>query len=482
MKHRISTSLIAASFIGGSVFGSAAGALGATVLGSSYFDDVSRGSYYDEAIGELYNDGVIKGYDNDRFGPDDYVTRGQVAVMLQRFKDSIDGTTPTRSSRSSSSRSNSSASSSSSSSYSYNPKGVIRFTTGTFSVSETAGTVSVTIVRTGGADGSTTVDYSMTAGSATAGSDFEIASGTLSFANKETSKTFTVRILDDSSSEGSETFTINLSNVTNGAGLGSPSSATVTINDNESSSGSSNSSTSAGTAASSSSNPNGTFSFAAAAYAVRENANTVTITVNRTGGTNGTVAVNYATSNGTANSNNDYSATSGTLTFNPGESSKSFNISITDDSSVDGAKSFNLTLNTPTGGSNISNASATVTIYDNDDSSSFGSGALKLAKSSYTVLESEKKVEVTVQRTGGTKGTITVEYRTVNGTAISGGDYTTTTGMLTFIEGEAAKIVTIPIVDDSTNEGEDTFSFDIFNPSSTATLLTPMSAVITIVD
>ncbi len=485
MKHRFSSLLVAGGFIAGSVFGSAAGALGATVLGSSYFTDVPSGSYYDKAVGEMYSDGVIKGNPDGTFRPGDFVTRADVAVMFQRFKDSLDGTTVTRSSssRSSASSTSNTSSSSSSSSYSYNPKGTIRFTTNAFSANETIGNYTITVVRTGGGDGSTTVDYAVTAGSATAGSDFEVVSGTLSFANKETSKTFTVKVLDDSTSEGSETATITLSNPTNGVSLGSPSTATLTILDNESSSGTSSSASSGGgVASSSSSNPNGTFSFGATVYGVRENVGTATITVNRAAGTTGTVGVNYATANGSATAGSDYSATSGTLTFSPGETSKTFTVGIVDDTSVDGAKSFNISLSGQTGGANIGNGSTTVTIYDNEDSAVFGSGSFKLAKAAYTVLESDKKVDITIQRTGGTQGTVSVEYRTTNNTAVSGGDFTHTTGILTFLNGEASKIISIPIVDDSSSEGEDTFNFDLFNPSSSTTLLTPMSAVITIVD
>jgi hypothetical protein len=483
MKQRFSSLLVAGGFIAGSVFGSAAGALGATVLGSSYFDDVPTGSYYDKAVGEMYSDGVIKGNPDGTFRPGDFVTRADVAVMFQRFRDSLDGTTTVRSSSSRSSASSTSSTSSQSttaSSYSYNPKGTVRFTTNAFSANETIGNYTVTVVRTGGGDGSTTVNYAVTAGSATAGSDFDIVSGTLSFANKETSKTFTVKILDDSTSEGNETATMTLSNVTNGVSLGSPSTATLTILDNESSS-SSNSSAGGGVASSSSSNPNGTFSFAASGYGVRENAGTATITVNRAGGTNGSVSVNYATANGTGTSGTDYAATSGTLTFAAGETSKSFTVSITDDSSVDGAKSFTVTLSSPTSGSNIGNGSTTVTIYDNDDSTVFGSGSLKLAKATYTVLESDKKVDIVVQRTGGTLGTATVEYRTTNGMAFSGNDYTHITGTLTFQPGESAKIISVPIVDDSTNEDEEAFNFDIFNVVN-ATLISPLSASITISD
>src|SRR5262249_8154035 len=65
--------------------------------------------------------------------------------------------------------------------------------------------------------------------------------------------------------------------------------------------------------------PAGVFQFSAAAYSVADSARTATITVTRTGGSEGTATVNFATSNGTAVVAMDYTATSGVLTFNPGE-------------------------------------------------------------------------------------------------------------------------------------------------------------------
>src|SRR5204862_7228603 len=93
----------------------------------------------------------------------------------------------------------------------------------------------------------------------------------------------------------------------------------------------------------------GTLHFSAPGYSVVENQGTATITVTRTNGSAGSVSVNYATSNGTATAGSDYTATSGTLTFAAGETSKTFTVPIINDTAVENAETFTLTLSSPTG-------------------------------------------------------------------------------------------------------------------------------------
>src|SRR3990167_4117553 len=95
----------------------------AASLGSSVFPDVPAGSYFDSAVGDMYAAGIITGYSNGKFGPNDYVTRGQVAVLMQRLRNELTGgsvsvssSSRSRSSESSESSSSSTSSSSSSSS------------------------------------------------------------------------------------------------------------------------------------------------------------------------------------------------------------------------------------------------------------------------------------------------------------------------------------------------------------------------------
>lgn len=80
----------------------------------------------------------------------------------------------------------------------------------------------------------------------------------------------------------------------------------------------------------------GALQFSSATYNTTEGTGPATITVTRNGGTTGAVGVSYSTSNGTATAGQDYAAASGTLSWANGEGgSKTFQVSITDDASVE---------------------------------------------------------------------------------------------------------------------------------------------------
>jgi len=102
-----------------------------------------------------------------------------------------------------------------------------------YGADEDAGSITVTVSRTGGSAGDVEVDYATSDGSATAGADYASTTGTLTLLDGETSQTFSVALLDDSDYEGDENFTLTLSNPTGGASLGSPVNGTVTILDDD---------------------------------------------------------------------------------------------------------------------------------------------------------------------------------------------------------------------------------------------------------
>ncbi len=101
-------------------------------------------------------------------------------------------------------------------------------------VAENGGAATITVVRQGPASRAASVSYATSNGTATAGSDYTMVSGMLTFAPNEFAKTFTVPVSDDQATEGSESLNVTLSSPGDNAILVSPSSATLTISDDES--------------------------------------------------------------------------------------------------------------------------------------------------------------------------------------------------------------------------------------------------------
>jgi hypothetical protein len=112
----------------------------------------------------------------------------------------------------------------------------IQFSTASFSAGEGVGHVDITVTRANNMSGSATVQYATNNGTASAGADYIAAAGTLGFADGETSKTFTVFLIDDASVEGDETINVALTDQQSGMTLGSPKAAVITIVDNDTSS------------------------------------------------------------------------------------------------------------------------------------------------------------------------------------------------------------------------------------------------------
>jgi ELWxxDGT repeat protein len=336
--------------------------------------------------------------------------------------------------------------------------GALAFTVTNYDVAENEATATITVARSGGSDGTVTVHYATSDGTATAGTDYTPASGTLTFNPGEISKTFTVGILDDGGiTESDSSLNLTLSQVTGGATLGTPATATLTIHEI----------------------PVPIFQFNSATYSVVENNNgtsvQATITVTRTGLTTGTDSVSYATSDGTAVSGTDYLPASGTFTFNPGDTQKTFTVTVLDDGGGESDQTLNLTLSNPSTGAFLGTpASAVLDIQET------AFGQLQFSQAAYSIDETAGTAVITVQRVGGSDGTATVHYSTVaGGTAVAGIDYTPVSGTLTFSSGVTSQTFTIPLLDDGGGENDSTVNLKLDTPTGGATLGTS-DAVLTI--
>src|SRR5688572_30515648 len=109
-------------------------------------------------------------------------------------------------------------------------------------------------------------------------------------------------------------------------------------------------------------------------------------------------------------------------------------------------------------------------------------GSVQFTVSSSVVIEDVGTLTLTVQRTGGTVGNLTVDYSTTDGTAIAGQDYTSASGTLNFTAGETSKTIQIPIIDDTTTETNESFTVALRNNTSPETVGAPSTVFVTVQD
>ena len=327
-----------------------------------------------------------------------------------------------------------------------------------YTVSEAAGSVTLTVNRSGLLGAEVTVQAATSNGSATAASDYTAVNQTVTFPINVTTRTVVVPILQDAVVDAAETFNVTLSGPSNGGSISGTNPAIVNIVDDE--------------------GP-GILQFSSTTYSGAESGGPITVTVTRTGGSSGAVSVTYASSDGTANSGVDYAAVLGTLNWADGDTaSKTFTVTPVVDSTPGESETVILTLSAATGGATIgANNPATLTINDSPP------GSLQFTSTAFGGAETGGAITVTVSRTGGSTGTVGVTYATSNGTATAGTDYGSATGMLSWGNGDTAnKSFTVTPVVDALTEGSETVILTLSAATGGATLGTPNTATLTITD
>jgi glucose/arabinose dehydrogenase len=109
-------------------------------------------------------------------------------------------------------------------------------------------------------------------------------------------------------------------------------------------------------------------------------------------------------------------------------------------------------------------------------------GDFSLAESTIRVPESQTDAALKIIRLNGASGPVTVDYRTVDDTAVNGRDYIGLTGRVAFADGETEKIVNIRVIDNNEIDGDRQFIFTIDNVSGNASLRPPRTATVIIED
>jgi VCBS repeat-containing protein len=171
--------------------------------------------------------------------------------------------------------------------------------------------------------------------------------------------------------------------------------------------------------------------------------------------TGNTVTVNYATSNGTAAAAADYTAASGTLTFNAGESVKPVSVAVINDTTAEPAEDFFV---------DLSGASANAVINDNQGRCEIAvDDVASVSISDVTVNEGDGSAVFTVALSTDASFVISMDFATADNTASAGGDYTTTVGSLAFAAGDTSAIITVPILNPVDREPTETFFVNLSN-------------------
>ena len=105
-----------------------------------------------------------------------------------------------------------------------------------------------------------------------------------------------------------------------------------------------------------------------------------------------------------------------------------------------------------------------------------------MSGASYSVDENVASLSVTVTRSGGNAGEVSVDFSTADGTALAGEDFSAVSGTLVFADGEMSRNFDVTILDDSVYEGDESFSVALGNVQGGASLGTPVSAAVTILE
>ena len=341
---------------------------------------------------------------------------------------------------------------------------VIGFRPYTYTVVENAGEVTLTVeVISGVLPGTVTLSYRTLDGTATAPTDYTDSTDMITLSSLMTSVTFRVPIIDDLIPELTEQFSVALSVVgvlPVGVRL-EPSEAGVTITDTDTV----------------------VIGFRPYTYTVVENAGEVTLTVEVISGVlPGTVTLSYRTLDGTATAPTDYTDSTDMITLSSLMTSVTFRVPIIDDLIPELTEQFSVALSVvgvlPVG-VRLEPSEARVTILDDD------TVVIGFRPYTYTVVENAGEVELTVEVISGVlPGTVTLSYRTLDGTATAPTDYTDSTDVITLSSVDTSVTFRVPIIDDLIPELTEQFSvaLSVVGVLPVGVRLEPSEAGVTITD
>lgn len=171
------------------------------------------------------------------------------------------------------------------------------------------------------------------------------------------------------------------------------------------------------------------------------------------------ITVTYRTGDGTAVEGSDYTAvTSGTLTFAAGTSSRTLTINTTGDVIDEEDENFHVLLSGASGAA-IADGDGLGTIIDNDQSA-LSVNDVTLTEGHSGTVTATFNVSMNVPNSR----IVTVDYGTVNVTALAGADYQAVLDRLTFAPGVTLQTVSVQVIGDVLDEANESFSMGLGNP------------------
>ncbi len=315
----------------------------------------------------------------------------------------------------------------------------------------TGGTRTAVFTVTQDVAAKTIINFKTVDGTAKSPADYLARTGKIRFAGKKKTRTVSITVNADALHEQDETFSLMLTGAT-GAAI-ADGEAVATILDDDAPPDVS--------VAGTSSVPEG--QTGDTTYA------SVDVTLSPASGL--TASVDWSTADGSAAAGSDYSASSGTVSFAPGETTQTVLIPVTGDNATEGDETFTVDLSAPVEAS-IGTGSDVVTIVDNDP---IPPGSAVLSVTGLNVREGKTgttTLTYTVTRTDETTTAVSVDYETGNGTALAPTDYASTTGTLAFAASQTVATVDVTVNGDATLEHNETFFLSLLNPSLGAAIET----------
>ncbi|KAK3892304.1 hypothetical protein Pcinc_003849 [Petrolisthes cinctipes] len=216
---------------------------------------------------------------------------------------------------------------------------------------------------------------------------------------------------------------------------------------------------------------NAIIDFHSASCAVMENIGKFPVAICRSGRIDSKVSVRVETIDGTATEEQDYVPINQVITFEPGEAEKFIDVEIINDNQWEPDEEFFLKLSLLINseqrqGVQLGRISIMEITILNDDEP----GMVMFQKRGFLVKESVGNAVIPVVRKNGADGEITIKWRTIDKSAVSGRDFEGGEGLLVFKHTEISQNIEIPIIDDMTPEKDEHFEIELFDPEGGAKL------------